>query len=290
MNYNISNNHEWETTFVRINGGQLRLLIKDEGHDNWLVLWPGMGATAEEFISLLKQGYENGINVASFDPPGHGLSDEWQGDFTKDSIVEIWSSILSALNISKAFLGGHSYGAYAAIWSTSSFEKTIKGTILLDGGYLEPFSDTDFEEISRQNKSILESRTFKSWTQFLKEERKTARDWNPDIEHMLSATMVETNGKIVPRVSLQALNQASFLSKEFSISSIHNTNVPILLLYSSLPRELHDERIQGIERLNKNVEKLEAVAVPNSGHDLLVDNQKFVIDKIISFINIHTGY
>lgn len=283
MNYNEQISLKWKTTFVEANGGRLRLLIADEGHDDWLILWPGMGAVAEEFISLLKQGPKKGINVVSLDPPGHGLSDEWQGEFTKDSIIGIWNSILSEVNISEAFIGGHSYGAYTAIWSTPQLRKVVKGTILLDGGYLDPFFDTGLEEISRQNQSALENRSFDSWEQFINEERKTARDWNSDIKHMLSATMVESNGEIVPRVSLQALNQASYLSSEFSVSSIH-TNVPILLLYCSLPEEFHDERVRGIEQLNENVKNLDAVIVPNSDHDLLVDNSKFVIHKIIAFI------
>lgn len=288
MKLKEQNNLEWETTFIETSGGRLRVLIADKGHHDWLILWPGMGAVAEEFISLLKQGPEKEINVVALDPPGHGFSDEWRGDFTSESITEIWSSILSTLSISEAFLGGHSYGAYAAIWSASSMDKAVKGIILLDGGYLEPFANASFKEISNQNQSELEKRKFNSWNEFIKEERKTARDWNSDIAQMLSATMVEADGKIVPRVSLQALNQASFLSSEFSVSSIH-TNVPVLLLYCSLPEEFHDQRIQGIEHLNKNVHNLEAITVPDSDHDLLVDNSEFVFHKVFSFINKNAG-
>ncbi len=59
--------------FLTVEGRRLRVVT--ETHDlrsPWLVLWPGLGGTAEEFRRVLREGPHHGYNVAALDPPGHG--------------------------------------------------------------------------------------------------------------------------------------------------------------------------------------------------------------------------
>lgn len=273
-----------EKRILQIEDIKLQLLMTDVGSDEWFILWPGMGATAEEFLDILKMGQHHSVNVVSIDPPGHGQSEEWPGVMAKETVEQIWLSLFDQLNIQCAYIGGHSYGAYAAVWGAGKLVGRISGLILLDGGYMEPFTDTNFDQVAEQNKMFLESRVFDSWEDFLQEERESAKSWNQTIETMLKSIMKCENGKIIPRISLNSANQVSKLLSLYRLTDIDQIDVPILLLYATEPEEFNAERLAGIKKLGDLAKQLTTVAVPNSGHDLLVDNPTFVTNEIWAFI------
>jgi pimeloyl-ACP methyl ester carboxylesterase len=274
-----------EQQFIKINGISIRVLIeKSEGP--WLVLWPGMGAAAEEFLALLNGARSKGANVISIDPPGHGKSEEWPEEMTKESVQLIWKSVFNHFDIPSAYIGGHSYGAYTAVWAEAVLENRVKGLILLDGGYIDPFVDVDLNIVAQQNKAFLESREFDSWDTFLEEEKASALTWDETIETMLKSTMKCRDGKIVPRISLKTANQVTRLLSEYRSTDIKKVNSPIRLLYATLPEEYNGERRQGIEKLLQVNGNVTCIPVPKSGHDLFIDHPNFVINHIWNTIKV----
>ena len=282
MNMNV---HQWESTYLSIEGCRLHLLVQDQGYDEWLILWPGMGGTAEQFISLLKKRSKLKLNVIAIDPPGHGLSEDWTADaFTIEATQQIWKGIMTFSAINAAYIGGHSYGAYSALWAIEAIGQRVKGIVLLDGGYLETFQDIDFHDLSQQNLAYIDSQKFDSWEEYIQAERQQAPYWNEDLERMACSTMKAVNGKIVLRISHKTADQVSRLLQEFSIKRLPMIDLPVLLLYASLPHEFKEERERGIANLKARVPQLKAIEVPNSQHDVMVDQPQFVCEQLLEFI------
>lgn len=274
----------WDELYIKVCDKRLRLLLADGGYERWLVMWPGLGATAEQFTSLLKHGPKMGINVISLDPPGHGFSEPWDKDFTLSSVKEILAGIFTHFKIRSSIIGGHSYGAYIAAWCSSDLKSVIEGLVLLDGGYLDPFPNIELDQVKEQNKEYLSSRKFNSWEEFIQEEKQSAHYWDEDIKYMLCTTMKKESGKIIPRISLETANQVSSLLFNYSVSRLKKIQKPVLLLYPSLPEEYQSTRTEGVSKFNEQVENLQDFVVPNSSHDVLVDNPVYVNEKVWEFI------
>lgn len=172
--------------FLNIEGRRLRVLTAT--HDlgsPWLVLWPGLGGTAEEFHRFLREGPGYGYNVAALDPPGHGRSDAWE-NWNDRTALTVWDAVLEELAPTSALiLGGHSAGAYFAV-NFALQNPLCGGLVLLEGGCLDPVPDgTDMQDLGRKNQEYLESQRFSSWEAFWHAERSAVRRWDNDAEVML---------------------------------------------------------------------------------------------------------
>ncbi len=78
-----------EERFIQANGGRLHLSILPRDKDRpTLVFVPGTSVYAQLYIGFLKAMYDEGFNVVSFDPRGHGRSSGPRGDYTLDGIVD----------------------------------------------------------------------------------------------------------------------------------------------------------------------------------------------------------
>ena len=125
-----------------LGGKRLRILVAGKGART-VLLWPGLGSTAESFARLLREGATRGYLMAALDPPGQGRSDRIPIRGRSDA-TEIYLAGLNALRAENAVIGGHSYGAgaaLAAVAGSSELCGRTRGVILYDGGYL-PFDES----------------------------------------------------------------------------------------------------------------------------------------------------
>lgn len=274
-----------ETRYVDVKGTRLRLLVSDNGYERWLVLWPGLGGTAEQFIPFLCSGKDNRVNVIAVDPPGHGSSDMWKGEFTEASVQLIWKSIFETFGAKRALIGGHSYGACCALMNNTLLLDEVEGIILFDGGYFGPGpSDKTSDEFEQENQAFIEGCEFNSWEEFIDSRRQETDYWNDNIELMHRSGMTEINGKIRLRVDIHAAVQASILINSFSPRGIPRSEKPSLLLRATLPEQLNADREKGVFNLSQRLLNLRTVPVPNSGHDVIWENPVFVLNTVWSFI------
>ena len=96
-----------------------------------VILWPGLGMTAEEFLPLFD--HENYTSIVAIDPPGHGQSSaikKWE----KKMVAAVFQRILKDLSSTTAIVGGHSVGAVAALSALEVLPLQVSGIILIDGG------------------------------------------------------------------------------------------------------------------------------------------------------------
>lgn len=272
--------------FVLVEGGSVRVLMeRSPGSSFWLLLWPGLGGTAEEFLRLLREGPEHGWNVAAIDAPGHGRSDLWD-TWSNENVVAVWDGVHQFLGSPvDVVVGGHSAGAYFAVtWAMR--RPTGRGLVLLEGGYMNPFPDgTDLDAVFQQNAAYLDTRRFPTWADFLAAERASAPPWDEDAEVMLRAQMVERGGEVRPRMLVATANQVMAHLAEYRVRALPLISLPTLVAVATLPAEMAAGRAEAVSAFRECVPNLEAVDVPKAGHDLLIDNPTAVSKAVWAFLS-----
>lgn len=264
----------------------VRVTAADAGASDWLVLWPGLGGTAEEFRRLLREGPDRGWSVAALDPPGHGQSGAWDR-WTSGDPDAVWDAVLVALGApADSVLGGHSAGAYFALEYAQ--HHPTRGLILLDGGYLDPLPDgADLDALYTQNQEYLASRRFPSWEGFIATERAQARHWDSDADAMLRSQMAEVSRKVVPRISAATATQVMARLAPYRVSELAPVLCPALVAVATEPADLCPRREDALAHFRRIVGGAEAVRIPQAGHDLLLDNPQAVAGAVWAFLSAH---
>lgn len=274
----------YHSKYVQIGEQSLHLLCSDTYCDSWLVLWPGICMTAEQFLPVLASAVDKPFNVVIIDPPGHGLSELWAGEFTEQSIQTIWKTIADELDIHHAVIGGHSYGAMSALMSDTILQDWVEAVILLDAGYNVASNASD-EDLQQGLEGYLHGYRFESWEAFVEEEKTHVQQWDDLSERIARATMRETDGIIALRVHQESAAKAYRLCSRFAPTHVVHSDKEVLLLRATLPKEQSEDRDNGTAALAGQLTNLTVIDVPNSGHDVLMDNRNFVIHSLWTFIS-----
>lgn len=160
----------------------------------------------------------------------------------------------------------------------------VKGIILLDGGYSMPMNKSD-GEVESELLGYVSNYQFDSWDAFLEQERKHIETWDELNQRIALSTMKENNGLISLKVDPSSAAKAYILCSHFSPLNVMTSQKHVLLLRATLPIEMAVERERSSGLLAEQLENLYIVDVPHSGHDVLTDNRKFVVDSIWSFVD-----
>ncbi len=252
--------------------------------DRWLILWPGLGGTAEQFLRVLDEAPNLDTNVLALDPPGHGRTPE-ANHLTWDDVRHIWQRAcdwIEGQGGRTVIIGGHSYGAYAALGAGRDVR--IEGYVLLDGGYLEPFPSFDRAAVEEANARYLSSRQFPSWSAFLAAERAESRRWDAYAEAALKSAMVESGGVIQPIVTVPTANQVSSLLSTYHVDELPADSRPMSLLLAGEPLDARMSREEAVNRFRARHPHTDAAFIPKSGHDVLLDNPDAVLENLVGFL------
>lgn len=259
-------------------------LVARNPSQRWLILWPGLGGTAEQFLQILNEAPHLEANVLALDPPGHGRTPAVPR-LSWDDVWQIWQRALNWVDGEGArtvMVGGHSYGAYAALGSAAK-DPRVQGYVLLDGGYLEPFPSYDREVVEEANARYLSSRRFPSWSAFLNTERAESRHWDANAESALKSAMIAIDGVIRPIVRASTANQVSALLSTYHVDALPHDSRPILLLVAGEPFDARQSREAAVTRFRTRHPHTEAAFIPKSGHDVVLDNPKAVLEYLRQF-------
>jgi pimeloyl-ACP methyl ester carboxylesterase len=270
--------------YADLSGRRIRMLVAGNGHRT-VVLWPGLGATAESFARLLREGADHGYRMAALDPPGQGLSDRIPLRGRSDAAA-VFLAVLGELGAKSAVLGGHSYGAgatLAALAGSRELRERTQGVILYDGGYL-PFDDSPADR-QRLCESYLSEFTFASWDEFLDLQRREARHWDGDSERAARASMVEQGGRIRLRLGVSQCCEAMELMAGSAPALLAPLDLPAaLLLRAGRPPEMESERVAGVEGLRSSIPSLAVRVFPEASHELLDDDPAGVARDTFAFL------
>jgi pimeloyl-ACP methyl ester carboxylesterase len=144
-----------EDRFVDVGNFRIRYIEAGAADAPVVVLLHGasLGSSADTFRGNLPAFAAAGFRAVAFDQPGHGLSQDLQGD-GGDPQVAIAPSLLDALHIAKAALVGHSRAGVGAIRLAMQDPSRYTAVVVLGtGSLLPPLGRADAEsEAAAQRK------------------------------------------------------------------------------------------------------------------------------------------
>lgn len=123
----------------------------------------------------------------------------------------IWEAVIKQqLHIRRAVIGGHSYGACAALMAGTPLLEEVSALLLLDGGYRAP-TDRTPEELRSDVCQYIETTRFPDLKSFLDEEKIHLCRWTNWIATSCKATVNENaHGEIVLRADRRSAETDMF--------------------------------------------------------------------------------
>jgi pimeloyl-ACP methyl ester carboxylesterase len=217
----------------------------------------------------------------ALDPPGHGLSDRWPG-FRRADVPDVFAAVLDHLGAKRAVLGGHSYGAAAALAGAAGLGRRVEALLLYDGGDLSDRRTP--AERHEDNARFLATTIFPSWEAFLDSLRADARVWDEDEEVAARAAMVERDGAVRFRVDVATADDATAVIAASAPEHLPVLDLPALLLRAGAPPELEAERQAGIAALRAKLPRLTVRVAVDARPDLLSDARDVVLLETAAFL------
>ncbi len=193
--------------FLSLNG--LRTHYWDApGDDPPLVLLHGLSANAYEFGGLLAAGLSPAFRVVAPDLRGRGQTDKPATGYRMADHAADVLALLDALGLERAVLGGHSFGAYLAIYLAAHHPARVVKLIVIDaaltlnprvGEMLKPSLDR-LTQVSPSAEAYLSA-------------RRSAPDiggrWDASLEGYFRAELVKNpDGTVQSATSAPAIAQA----------------------------------------------------------------------------------
>ncbi|HEX6090633.1 MAG TPA: alpha/beta hydrolase [Gemmatimonadales bacterium] len=192
-----------------VQAGSVRLhLIDLPGGDPPLVLLHGLSANAHEFGGLIAAGLNPAFRVIAPDLRGRGRSDRPATGYRMADHARDILALLEELGLERVVLGGHSFGAYLAIYIAAMYPERVTRLIVIDAALrLHP----KVGEMLRPSLARLE-RTSPSVAAYLDEVKGAPYldgAWDPAIEGYYRAEIVEeADGSARSSTSAAAIAQA----------------------------------------------------------------------------------
>ena len=121
--------------FVEANGLKFHA-IDWGGRGKWVVLLHGL-ASQSHIWDLVAPQLVDAFRVIAIDLRGHGLSDKPETGYDFASITGDLDHILTALEIERATVIGHSWGGNVAVQYAVDQPSRVSGLVLVDGGFLQ---------------------------------------------------------------------------------------------------------------------------------------------------------
>lgn len=274
------------TEFVNTTQGRIRLVVRRvSGTDPWVVLAPGQGDSVESLFGLFESGTAPPLNLAVFDPLGHGQSDDPRIDYSPASQAVVWRGVLDHLRAARAYIGGYSYGAYSAGMCSAVLADRIHGLILIEGGYLTLSHKGETAE--SETAAIIEGmRTFhfETWAAARAAiQSQTSTPWSAVDDAEFHAAFVEAEGMVVPRVTEETIRLMEQTLAAYSPSELDRVTCPILLLHATLPPERASMRAQGLADFQRHAPQACLIPIPEAGHTIK-EHLPFVLQHIAAFV------
>ncbi|MGB4839030.1 MAG: alpha/beta hydrolase [Saprospiraceae bacterium] len=118
-----------QSQFIKANGIKIHYL-EYKGKEPTVILLHGLTANAWSFAGIFNTGFKH--RVLAIDLRGRGESEKPDTGYTMKDHANDIIGLMDALNIKKAILGGHSYGALLSIYIAYHFPNRVDKIILID--------------------------------------------------------------------------------------------------------------------------------------------------------------
>jgi pimeloyl-ACP methyl ester carboxylesterase len=193
--------------FAEVNDVRLHYLDLPGG-DPPLVLLHGLSANAHEFGGLIRAGLSPSFRVVAPDLRGRGRSGQPDSGYRMEDHARDVLALLDQLGLDQVVLGGHSFGAYLAIFIAAHHPERVSRVIVIDaalrlhpevGAMLKPSLD----RLSRVSPSV------QAYLDSVRAAPYLGGRWDPAIEGYYRAEIVEdADGSARSATSASAIAQA----------------------------------------------------------------------------------
>lgn len=124
--------------FLNVDGH--RLFYRSEGTGLPVIGIPGFGGNVREWDEAFAH-LRNDFSLTVVDPLGAGLSDRpWEADYSHPAQARRLFALMDALNIERAHVIGHSWGANIAVHMALIHPERVQRLVLLTPGFFRPTS------------------------------------------------------------------------------------------------------------------------------------------------------
>lgn len=220
-------------------------------------------------------------HIKQIDLPGHGTS----YDIRINNLNELEQWFLKEIDNQgkEIILIGHSLGADIASYLATRL-KNIGKLILLDGGLIN-LSELGYslEQELKDTENFLETEKYTHLSDFIDHEKEDYKIWTTNLEKASVAKMKYNLSEQKYEISLNSVNAKQLLALRRQISFPTFKDLTLTGVLVLIP-EKQDNSIITLKKtiIDKyNVDNMTHAIVPNSGHDIYLDNPKEV-GKIIN--------
>lgn len=249
----------------------------DKGSGKTIVLFHGYLETHEIWDGFAEE-LSKSFRVIAIDIPGHGKSGKIAETHNMDLLAEAVDTVLSTLNIDKAFLVGHSMGGYVALAYLANYPKKVSGICMF---HSTPFADTDEKKANRdreialirqgKQESIFNVNVPKGFANDNLVPLKNKVDWAIGL-----ARKCEPDGIIALLEGLKSRPDRQTLLKE--------TSTPVLFILGKKDNYIPFDVMYAVAQRTL---KGEVLTLDNSGHMGFLEEQGLCLEALSSFVMQH---
>lgn len=250
-----------------------------------LVCLHGMTGDLNSFSGLIEY-LVNDFHLILIDNPGHGETESLkrEEEYMFSSLAKTIYKVIRKITNKPFYMLGHSWGADICLNAAKLFPTSIKGVILLDGGYAFPehVSGLTEEKALSDWKGYVESSRYGSWDEVVNEYQSyTTKQWDTNLDSLIASSFEKVNDTYVFKAdvfSILAIIKAFY--KEPCSTTFPSIQCPVLLLHAEvLPTD--SSRKKGIQEIKKGVKKVKVIEIENTNHHLHWDSPENVANEIL---------
>lgn len=187
--------------FIKTNNIDLHYLEHNASGSPTLILIHGLTANAHAFDGLISHGLTNHFRLITPDLRGRGLSSKPAFRYTLEDHAQDILGLLDHLEIGKALIGGHSYGALLSVYLAANYPDRVEKLVIIDAAAeMNPNAPAMLgPTLSRLDK------TFPSFESFIEEMKAAPQNtfWDEDMESYYKADAhIREDGTVNPYPNL----------------------------------------------------------------------------------------
>ena len=316
-----------EVFYVENGGASMRVMVRGNTSSNTyiLVIHGGPGISSYFYdTKYISQNLGDKYAMVYWDQRNAGASQGTSNgeNFHLDQMVEDLKKVIEVLkfrygNELSLFLVGHSFGGLIAadFITRPGYQNMLKGVINVDGSHNYPLNDTLTRQmlLSEGKYQISQGRNVGNWqniisyciahqgnfsleeSQQLEKYATDAEDYIDSIKHINIVTEV-LKYAITDKYPLTAIlsnllySEDSDFNKELAVtqfsSSLNTVTIPVLVLWGkydfTCPLSLGEDFYNRISSSDKKL-----VISTQSGHNMMLQDEKFFCDEVDEFVLIH---
>ena len=250
-----------------------------------LVCLHGLTADSKSFFGLIEY-LINDFHLILLDNPGHGESQSLnvEQDYMFSSIAKRIYQVIQMITNEPFYMLGHSWGADLAMNLTKIFPNKIRGTILVDGGYVFPEQVDGMTEAKALVgwQEYIDSSIYNSWEEVVKEYQKyTTKQWDAQLDSIISSNFKKDNDNYVLKADrFSILSTIKSFYKEPCSTTYDSLECPVLLFHATIP-ETDSSRNKGIQKIKKDIKNIKVIGIDNTKHNVHWDCPETVANEIL---------